>query len=321
MTNTDTRDISATISQITALTEAGCDIVRVAVPDFQSTNAISEIKKKINIPLVADIHYDYKLAIASIKAGADKIRINPGNIGALDKTTEIIKVAKDYNVPIRIGVNSGSLPKDIENKFGVSAEALVEAAARYVEFFQAHDFFNIILSVKSSSVPVTFEAYRLLSNRFTCPLHIGVTEAGIGGDAIVKSAACLGTLLLLGIGDTLRVSLTADPIEEVKTALSILRALQLRHGVNFISCPTCGRTKVNLFELAGKVKEYVSALDRCITVAVMGCNVNGPGEAKHADIGVACGDGFGVLFKKGEIIGKYSEDELFDAFVREVSVI
>jgi len=310
MCNTDTRDIKSTVNQIKRLEEVGCEIIRVAVLDNEAASAIKDIKRQINIPLVADIHFDYRLAIESIKNGADKIRINPGNIGSDDRVKAVVDTAKEYNIPIRVGVNGGSLAKDVLSKYGkVTVDGLVESAYGYVKLLEEMDFDNMVVSLKVSNVPGTVEAYRLLSNKCDYPLHIGVTEAGtiIGGT--IKNSMGIGILINEGIGDTLRVSLTADPIEEVKVGWQILKGLGVRnHGVHFISCPTCGRTKVNMLPIAEKVERAVENIDKDIKVAVMGCAVNGPGEASEADFGVACGDGCGLLFKKGEIIKKVDEN-------------
>ena len=312
MCNTDTRDVKATVNQIKELEEAGCEIIRVAVLDNEAAAAIKEIKKNINIPLVADIHFDYRLAIEAIKSGADKIRINPGNIGDISRVKAVVETAKEYDIPIRVGVNGGSLAKDVLQKYGkVTVPGLVESAYGHVKLLEDLNFDNMVVSLKVSNVPGTIEAYRLLSEKCNYPLHVGVTEAGtlIGGT--IKNAIGIGILLNEGIGDTLRVSLTADPIEEVKVGWQILKDLGLRkHGVHFISCPTCGRTRVNMLPIAEKVERAVQDIDRDIKIAVMGCAVNGPGEASEADYGVACGDGCGLLFKKGEIVKKVPEENI-----------
>ncbi len=314
MCNTDTRDVKATVNQIKQLEEAGCEIIRVAVLDNEAAIAIREIKKQISIPLVADIHFDYRLAIESIKSGADKIRINPGNIGDIDRVKAVVDTAKEYDIPIRVGVNGGSLAKDVLSKYGkVTVEGLVESAYGHVKLLEDLDFYNMVISLKVSNVPGTIEAYRLLSDKCNYPLHIGVTEAGTLVGGTVKNAMGIGILLNEGIGDTLRVSLTADPIEEVKVGWQILKGLGLRkNGVEFVSCPTCGRTKVNMLPIAEKVERAVENIDKNIKVAVMGCAVNGPGEANEADFGVACGDGCGLLFKKGEIIKKVEEGKIVE---------
>jgi len=320
MTNTDTRDIKATTTQILALAEAGCDIVRLAVKDAAAARAIREIKKDVKIPIVADIHFDYLLAIESIKYGADKLRLNPGNIGGAENVKKVVEAAKAYGIPIRIGVNGGSLEKDILEKYGrPTAEALVYSAARHIAILEENDFTDIVISVKTSSVPLTYGAYVLMSERFDYPLHLGITEAGTPKSGIVKSAAGIGGLLLRGIGDTIRVSLTADPVAEVKCALELLRALELRKfGVTFISCPTCGRTEIDMIPLAQKAEEFCGGIEKTLTVAVMGCAVNGPGEAREADIGIAGGKKRGVLFKKGQIIKSLPESELLPALISEI---
>jgi len=312
MCNTDTRNVKATVEQIKRLEDAGCEIIRVAVLDNEAALAIKEIKKQISIPLVADIHFDYRLAIDSIKNGADKIRINPGNIGGVDRVKAVVDCAKEYDIPIRVGVNGGSLAKDVISKYGrVTVEGLVESAYDCVKILEDLDFFNMVVSLKVSNVPGTIEAYKLLSDKCDYPLHIGVTEAGTLMGGTIKNAMGIGILLNTGIGDTLRVSLTADPIEEVKVGWQILKNLELRNrGVEFISCPTCGRTKVNMLPIAEKVERAVENIDKNIKVAVMGCAVNGPGEASEADFGVACGDGCGLLFKKGEIVKKVDENSI-----------
>lgn len=312
MCNTDTRDVKATVEQIKRLENAGCEIIRVAVLDNEAAEAISSIKKQISIPLVADIHFDYRLAIESIKNGADKIRINPGNIGNVERVKSVVDTARKYDVPIRVGVNGGSLAGEVLKKYGkVTVEGLVESAYDNVLLLEKLDFDNIVVSLKVSNVPGTVEAYKLLSEKCNYPLHIGVTEAGTLMGGTIKNAMGIGILLNEGIGDTLRVSLTADPIEEVKVGWNILKGLGIRsNGVQFISCPTCGRTKVNMLPIAEKVERALENIDKDIKVAVMGCAVNGPGEASEADFGVACGDGTGLLFKKGEIIKKVNENEI-----------
>ena len=321
MTNTDTHDIRATLAQINALAEAGCDIVRVTVPDNEAAVALKEICQKSPVPIVADIHFDYKLALAAMEAGVDALRINPGNIGSRDKVELVVNKAKECHIPIRIGVNSGSVPKDILAKYDghPTAEALVESAMRHVKILEELDFHNIKISLKSSDVPTMIEAYRLIAQTVDYPLHVGVTEAGNAKHGIVKSAVGIGTLLAEGIGDTVRVSLTGDPVEEVAVAKQILRALGLyRQGVDIISCPTCGRTKINLPELVDKIDQATSHLTYPLKIAVMGCAVNGPGEAKEADIGIAGGTGEGILFKKGEIIAHVPEEEIVPALLQEI---
>lgn len=320
MTNTDTRDIKSTINQISQLEDAGCEIARVAVKDSEAARAITEIKKAVKIPIVADIHFDYRLAIESVKSGADKLRINPGNIGDSEKVKKVLAVAREYDIPVRIGVNGGSLEKDIILKYGrPEPKALVESAARHIAYLEENGFYNTVVSVKSSSVPLTYDSYILMSKSFDYPLHLGVTEAGTVNSGIIKSSAGIGALLLCGIGDTIRVSLTGDPVEEVKCAVEILKALELRNsGVRFISCPTCGRTEIDLISLALRAEEYCRTVKKNITVAVMGCVVNGPGEAKDADIGIAGGKGCAVLFKKGKIVATIPESELLAALIKEI---
>ncbi|MBE5812150.1 MAG: flavodoxin-dependent (E)-4-hydroxy-3-methylbut-2-enyl-diphosphate synthase [Clostridiales bacterium] len=314
MCNTDTRNVAATIEQIKRLEEAGCEIIRVAVLDNEAACAIKEIKKQIHIPIVADIHFDYKLAIASIENGADKIRINPGNIGSIDNIKQVVNKAKEYDIPIRVGVNGGSLAKDVLAKYGkVTVEGLVESAYDNVKILEDLDFNNMVVSLKVSNVPMTVEAYNLLAKKCDYPLHIGVTEAGTLMGGTIKNSLGIGVLLSQGIGDTLRVSLTADPVEEVKVGWQILKGMGIRkRGVDFTSCPTCGRTKVNMLPIAEKVERAVENLNMDIKVAVMGCAVNGPGEAQEADFGVACGDNCGLLFKKGEIVKKVAEEDIVE---------
>lgn len=321
MTNTDTRDIRKTVKQIEELTEAGCDIVRCTVPDMESALAIREIKKKIKIPLVADIHFDWRLAIESVKAGVDKVRINPGNIGGFDRVCEVVKALKERNIPLRIGVNAGSLDKNILEKYGkICPEALVESAKTHIDLVNRCDYDNIVVSLKCSDTRLTVDSYRLFSKQFDYPLHLGITEAGTTYNGIVKSAVGIGSLLLDGIGDTIRVSLTADPVEEIKAAKSILNAVGLlENSVNVVSCPTCGRTKIDLIKIANLVTDAVANIKKPITVAVMGCVVNGPGEAKEADIGIAGGDGCAVLFKKGEIVRKIKEEEIAEVLLSEIN--
>lgn len=320
MTCTKTEDIPSTVAQINALEADGCEIVRVAIPGEEAVNAIPNIKAQIQIPLIADIHFDYRLAIESIKKGADKIRINPGNIGSDQRVKEILNVAKDHQIPIRIGVNSGSLEKDLLKKYGqVCAEALVESALRHIEICETSDYKDLVLSVKASHVPLMIETNRLLSQKIDYPLHLGVTEAGTSRQGILRSALGIGTLLAEGIGDTIRVSLTGDPVQEVKAAYDILRALELRkQGVTLISCPTCGRTEVNVAEIAEAVEDALAHIQKSLTVAVMGCAVNGPGEAKAADIGVACGKASALFFKNGEVVEKIDEKEIVSRLVKEV---
>ncbi|AST59028.1 4-hydroxy-3-methylbut-2-en-1-yl diphosphate synthase [Thermoanaerobacterium thermosaccharolyticum] len=320
MTNTDTKDIKKTVNQIRDLQNAGCDIVRVAVLDFEAANAIKEIKKEINIPIVADIHFNYRLAIEAIKNGANKIRINPGNIGGEDKLKLVADAAKDSGIPIRVGVNSGSLEKDILNKYGgVTAEGIVESALKSVSLLEKCGFYDIVISLKTSNVPLTIESYKLISEKVNYPLHVGVTEAGTSCSGTIKSSIGIGTLLYMGIGDTIRVSLTGNPLEEVKVGKQILKSLGLsKGGVEIISCPTCGRTKINLIDLAKKVENATASIKEDIKIAVMGCAVNGPGEAKEADIGIAGGAGEGLIFKHGKVLKKVPEDRLFDEFMKEL---
>lgn len=320
MTNTDTRDVTATVSQIKSLTDAGCEIVRVAVPDMEAAEAIKKIKEQISIPLVADIHFDYKLALECIKNGIDKVRINPGNVGGIDKVKIVSDAAKASGVPIRIGVNGGSLEKDLLEKYkGPTAEALVESAMRHVEILDSVNFSDIVVSIKVSSVPVMIDAYRKFNAISDIPTHIGVTEAGTMRGGIIKSSIGIGTLLSEGIGNTLRVSLTADPVEEIYAAKDILKALEIRKsGVTLVSCPTCGRTRIDLISIAGEVEKRLAGVKKDIKVAVMGCAVNGPGEAREADIGIAGGNGEGLIFKKGEIIRKVPEENIVDELIAEI---
>ncbi len=320
MTNTFTQDVPATVSQIKRLEEAGCEIIRVAVPDDEAAQAISSIKKNISIPLIADIHFDYRLAIASARAGADGLRFNPGNIGSEKKVKALVDCAKEFDIPIRIGVNSGSLEKDLLKKYdGATPEAMVESAFRHVELLTSLDFHQIKISIKASDVHRTVAAYRLLSSKTDFPLHLGVTEAGGLFPGIVKSSLGIGMLLAEGIGDTLRVSLTRDPIEEVRVGYDILKALDIRRrGPEIISCPTCGRCKINLFDIVEQVENALLSNPSTIKIAIMGCVVNGPGEAREADIGIAGGDGVGILFKKGEVVKKFPEERLAEVLLEEV---
>lgn len=312
MTNTRTEDIAATVSQIQKLTKAGCEIIRCTVPTLEAAKAIKEIKKQITIPLVADIHFDYKMAIAAMENGADKIRINPGNIGGKDKVEAVVKAAKEREIPIRVGVNSGSLEKELVEKYhGVTAEGIVESALDKVHMIEEFDYQNMVISIKSSDVLMCVKAHELLADRTDYPLHVGITEAGTLISGNIKSSIGLALILNQGIGDTIRVSLTGDPVEEIKSAKLILRTLGLRKGgIEVVSCPTCGRTKIDLIGLANQVETLAAGYPLNIKVAVMGCAVNGPGEAKEADIGIAGGIGEGLLIKKGEIIKKVPENEL-----------
>ena len=320
MCNTLTSDVKKTTEQISELEDMGCEIIRVAVPDIESALAIEKIKENIHIPLVADIHFDHKLAIMAMERGVDKVRINPGNIGSEEGIKELVKLAKQKQIPIRIGVNSGSIEKDILNKYGhPTAEGMVESAQKHIDILNKFDFDDIVISLKASSVKMTVDSYRLMSERFSYPLHLGVTEAGTFLGGTVKSAIGIGSLLNDGIGDTIRVSLTDDPKEEIKVAKEILKALDLRkEGARLVSCPTCARTKLDLISLAKKVDEYIANIEEPITVAVMGCVVNGPGEAREADIGIAGGNGEGLIFKKGEIIKKVKEEDLFEELICEI---
>ncbi|WP_026890299.1 flavodoxin-dependent (E)-4-hydroxy-3-methylbut-2-enyl-diphosphate synthase [Lacrimispora aerotolerans] len=321
MCNTKTQDIEATVAQIKALTIAGCDIIRVAVPDMEAAKALKEIKKQITIPLVADIHFDYRLAIASIEAGADKIRINPGNIGSEDRVRAVVEKAKEYNIPIRVGVNSGSLEKNLIEKYGgVTAQGIVDSALQKVRMIEELGYDNLVISIKSSDVIMCIKAHELISEQTDYPLHVGITESGTLVSGTIKSSVGLGVILYEGIGDTIRVSLTGDPLEEVKAARLILKSLGLRRGgVEVVSCPTCGRTRIDLISLANQVEEMVSKFDHLdVKVAVMGCVVNGPGEAREADIGIAGGVGEGLLIKKGEVIRKVPEDQLLMALQEEL---
>lgn len=314
MCNTRTDDVDATVEQILHLEGAGCQIIRVAVPDMAAAKAVGAIKERIHIPLVVDIHFDYKLALECVAAGCDKVRINPGNIGGEDRVKAVAAACKAKNIPIRIGVNGGSLEKPILAKYGgVTPEALVESAFGHIQLLRKFDFDDICLSLKSSSVPTTMAAYRLMNEKSDYPLHLGVTETGTVRMGTLKSAVGIGGLLALGIGDTLRVSLSADPVEEILAAKDILKIVGLRKdGPEFISCPTCGRTRIDLIGLANEVEERLQTIDKPITVAVMGCVVNGPGEAAAADVGIAGGDGVGLLFHKGEIVKKVPQDQLVD---------
>lgn len=320
MTNTKTEDVAATVNQILALEEAGCDIIRCAVPTIEAAEALQEIHSQIHIPLVADIHFDYRLAIAAMEHGADKIRINPGNIGAEDRVRAVVDVAKERNIPIRVGVNSGSLEKELIEKYGhVTAEGLVESALQKVSLIEAMDYDKLVISIKSSDVLMCIRAHELIAKQTDYPLHVGITESGTVLSGNIKSAIGLGNILYQGIGDTIRVSLTGDPVEEVRSAKLILRTLGLRKGgITVVSCPTCGRTQIDLIGLATQVENMVKDYDLDIKVAVMGCVVNGPGEAREADIGIAGGKGEGLLIKKGEVIRKLPEDQLLTALKEEL---
>jgi len=320
MTNTRTSDIAATIRQINELEKAGCDIVRVAVPDMESAFAVEKIKKEVSAPVVADIHFDYRLAITAMEKGADKVRINPGNIGSEERVKSVVSCAKERGIPIRIGVNSGSLEKDLLVKYGgITPEALVESALRHVYILEKLNFCDIVISLKATNVPLMIAAYRLISEKVDYPLHVGVTEAGTIYSGTVKSAVGIGALLAMGIGDTIRVSLTGDPLEEIKAGKAILKSLGLySRGAELISCPTCGRTRINLIKIAEEVEKALENIDKPIKVAVMGCAVNGPGEAREADIGIAGGEGCALLFRHGEIIRKIPEDKIVDELMAEI---
>lgn len=320
MTNTKTENAEATVRQIKQLETAGCDIIRVAVPTMEAAEAITEIKKQITIPLVADIHFDYRLAIAAMEYGADKIRINPGNIGDMEKVKAVVDMAKKKNIPIRVGVNSGSLEKHILEKYGrVTAEGIVESALDKVKIIEDLGYDNLVISIKSSDVLMCVKAHEIIANKTKYPLHVGITESGTVTSGNIKSAIGIGLILHQGIGDTIRVSLTGDPVEEIASAKLILKTLGLRKGgISVVSCPTCGRTQIDLIGLAGKVEKMVANYDLDIKVAVMGCVVNGPGEAKEADIGIAGGIGEGLLIKKGEVVRKVPEEQLLDTLEEEL---
>ncbi|NOX26129.1 MAG: flavodoxin-dependent (E)-4-hydroxy-3-methylbut-2-enyl-diphosphate synthase [Deltaproteobacteria bacterium] len=323
MTNTDTRDIEATVAQIERLTAAGCEIIRVAVVDTAAAAAIKDIIPRITIPLIADIHFDWRLAVASMESGAHAIRINPGNLGGPAKLAGVVAAAKEYDTAIRVGVNSGSIEKDIQAQHGgPTPGALVESALRNVALLEKLNFTNIKISIKSSDAMQTVAGYRQLAKHCDYPLHLGVTEAGGLLAGTVKSSVALGLLLADGIGDTLRISLTRDPAEEIRVAYELLRALHIRRrGPELISCPTCGRCRINLFALAERVERYIQGIETDVKIAVMGCVVNGPGEAKEADLGIAGGNGLGIIFKKGKLYKKVPEDQLFDAFIAELQKI
>lgn len=323
MTNTPTADVDATVNQILQLEEAGCDIVRCTANTEEAAAAIGEIKKRVHIPVVADIHFQYKLAISAIEHGADKIRINPGNIGSAENLNEVVRAAKERNVPIRVGVNSGSLEREFLMKYGgVTAEGIVESAVQKVRMIEEQGYDNIVVSIKSSNVLMSVKTHEMISKEINYPLHVGITEAGTVWSGNIKSSIGLGIILNEGIGDTIRVSLTGDPVEEVKTAKLILKTLKLRDGgIELVSCPTCGRTRINLIELAGKVEKLIAQYPQLnIKVAVMGCAVNGPGEAREADLGVAGGEGEGLIFKKGEILRKVPQENLLDELKKELDM-
>ncbi len=316
MTNTHTEDVKATVTQIRSLTATGCHLVRIAVPNMDAAQKISQIKSQVTVPLIADIHFDHKLAIESIKQGIDGLRINPGNITSESKVAEIVSLAKERKIPIRIGVNSGSLSKDKLRRYGMSAQAIVESALEHVAILEKLHYYEMKISVKSSSVPLTIESYRQLCKKVEYPLHLGVTEAGTEFAGTIKSSVGIGTLLAEGIGDTIRVSLTADPLREILVARQLLQSLELLEGLEIISCPTCGRTNIDVIAMSHEVEKRLQAFkDKQITVAVMGCEVNGPGEAREADFGIAGGKAEGLIFKKGKIIKKVSEKKLIDELI------
>lgn len=323
MTNTDTADADSTVAQIKALEAAGCEIVRVAVPDMDAAKAVKRIKRSISIPLIADIHFDWRLALASVESGADALRLNPGNIGAKGRIKEVVRAALERRLPIRIGVNAGSLEKDILSKYGhPTKEALAESAMRHIGILEDLGFYDIKVSLKASSVPLTIESYRLLAGKVDYPFHIGITEAGTLFSGTIKSSVGLGVLLAEGIGDTLRVSLTGDPVDEVKVGWEILKSLELRkRGVNIISCPTCGRIKFDCAAVALEIEKRLSHIKDSINVAIMGCVVNGPGEAVISDVGVAGGDGVGLIYVNGKAVRKVKEEEVADAVVDEVAKV
>ena len=323
MTNTDTADVEATVKQIKELEKAGCQMVRMTINNIEAARAIKEIKPLVNVPLCADIHFDYRLAIMAIENGIDKLRINPGNIGSDERVNEVVKKAKEHKIPIRIGVNSGSIEKHILEKYGKpTADGMVESAMYHINLLEKNDFHDIVISLKASNVKMMVEAYRKISTLVDYPLHLGVTEAGTAFQGTVKSAIGIGSLLVDGIGDTIRVSLTEDPVEEIKVAKEILKVLGLiEAGVEIVSCPTCGRTEIDLIGLAKKVEKEFENEKRQIKIAVMGCVVNGPGEAREADIGIAGGKGEGLLFKKGEIIRKIPAENLIDELVKEIETL
>ncbi|MDO5095484.1 MAG: flavodoxin-dependent (E)-4-hydroxy-3-methylbut-2-enyl-diphosphate synthase [Peptostreptococcaceae bacterium] len=319
MTNTDTRDVKATVEQIKRLEEAGCQLVRASIPDVESAEAIKSIIKKINIPLVADIHFDYRLALLSIENGVDGLRLNPGNIGSEERVRAVVQKAKERNIKMRIGVNGGSLEKSIVADYGNGADAMVQSALKHIKILEELDFYNTVVSLKASDIFRTIEAYEEFSKISDYPLHLGITESGTMQKGTVKSAIGIGHLLLKGIGDTIRVSLTADPVEEIYVAKNILSALDLdRESIQIVSCPTCARTKINLIELAERMEKKMEGIKKPLKVAIMGCAVNGPGEAKEADIGIAGGNGEAILFKKGQIVRKLKEEEIEEVLLSEI---
>lgn len=320
MTNTVTSDIEKTVKQILALEDAGCDIIRVAVSNFDDAKAITDIKKQIHIPIIADIQYDYKLALESIKYGIDGLRINPGNIGSLEKVKEVVKACRENNLSIRIGVNSGSIKKEFMEKYnGVNENSMVYSALEQIKYLENLEFFDIKIALKGSSVPLTIKAYQKMAELVDYPFHLGITEAGTPWRGTIKSSVGMGALLAMGIGDTIRVSLTSDPIEEVRVGREILKSLGLlKTGLEFISCPTCGRTNIDLIKIAEEAERALEGIDKHIKVAIMGCAVNGPGEAREADIGIAGGKGEGLIFRKGKIIKKVKEEELLQELLKEI---
>ncbi|MDN4186039.1 MAG: flavodoxin-dependent (E)-4-hydroxy-3-methylbut-2-enyl-diphosphate synthase [Dehalococcoides mccartyi] len=319
MTKTDTRNIPATISQIKELEECGCEIIRLAIPDMEAATALKSIRKEVRIPIVADIHFDYRLALAALSAGTDGLRLNPGNIGDPERVKAVVRAAKEREIPIRIGVNAGSLPKDLPPEL-TTAQKMVKAAMGHIKILEALDFSLIKVSLKAFDVPTTVEAYRQIASLIPYPLHVGITETGTPKTGLVRSAVGIGNLLYMGIGDTIRVSLTSPPQEEVFAAYEILKSLNLRQrGPVLVSCPTCSRTEVDIVGIAARVQEALNKIDKPIRVAVMGCAVNGPGEAKEADLGIACGKGQGLLFRKGKKIASFPEDELVNALLREIA--
>ncbi|MBI5644336.1 MAG: flavodoxin-dependent (E)-4-hydroxy-3-methylbut-2-enyl-diphosphate synthase [Deltaproteobacteria bacterium] len=324
MTNTNTADVASTVRQIKALERAGCEIVRVAVPDMDGASALGDIIKAVGIPLIADIHFDWRLALKALSEGVHGLRLNPGNIGSIERVKEVVKAARECGVPIRIGVNAGSLEKDILEKHGghPTAEALVESAMRHISILEDMDFREIKVSLKASSVPLTIESYRLLAAKVDYPFHIGITEAGTVFGGTIKSSVGLGILLYEGIGDTLRVSLTGDPVDEVRVGWDILKALDIRkRGVNIISCPTCGRIKLDSITIASEVERRLSHIEEPINVAIMGCVVNGPGEAVESDVGIAGGDGVGLIYVKGQVVKKVKEKEIVDSLIEEIESV
>ena len=320
MCNTDTRDVKSTVNQILSLEEAGCEIIRVAIPDMEAAQAVGEIKKQIHIPLVVDIHFDYRLALESMRQGADKVRINPGNIGDRDRVKQVVDLAKERHIPIRIGVNGGSLEKNLLQKYcSPTADALVESALGHVRILNELDFYDTVVSIKVSDVPTMLKAYQKFDEISDIPLHIGVTEAGTLMQGTIKSSVGIGALLAQGIGDTMRVSLTDDPVEEIRAAYSIQKVLGMRkEGATLVSCPTCGRTRIDLIPIANEVEKRIQNIKKPIKVAVMGCAVNGPGEEREADIGIAGGDGVGIIFSHGEILRKVPQDKIVEELMKEI---